>query len=295
MELIQLKYFKRAAELQHISKAAEELHIPQPYLSQTIKRLEQELSTQLFDRVGKRIVLNNAGKILLKYAEQVLMSVCNAELELKSAFEPEIQEIGVLFQSASMLIPQLMKEIMKDNPGLNFTIYQKIRDLSPADVDITIYSSDRATPGAHESLLLKEELMVVLPEAHPLSRTIEIDLADLRQEKFISLSKESNLYNILSGCYERMNFKPQTCFHIDNPSVMRDMLINGFGISIVPSITWRDLLQKHMVLRPIRNFRMERFLYLAWNTQKYQTSAVKACILQIINFFRELESSSFGL
>lgn len=62
MELLQIKYFKVIAETENISKAAEQLYIAQPSLSQTLKRLEDELGTPLFDRTGKRITLNCAGK-----------------------------------------------------------------------------------------------------------------------------------------------------------------------------------------------------------------------------------------
>lgn len=64
MELLQLKYFRELAQSQHLSKTAEKLHIAQPSLSQTLRRLETELDTPLFDRVGKRIVLNDYGKFL---------------------------------------------------------------------------------------------------------------------------------------------------------------------------------------------------------------------------------------
>ena len=67
MELLQLYYFKHVAELEHVSKAAEQLHVAQPALSQAIRRLEQEFQTTFFDRVGKNVVLNEKGKILLEY------------------------------------------------------------------------------------------------------------------------------------------------------------------------------------------------------------------------------------
>ena len=95
MELLQLYYFQVTARFQHISKAAACLHITQPALSQTIKRLEKELETELFDRVGKEIVLNEKGEILLKYANSVLSSVESAKAELlqkKSELEDQRAE-----------------------------------------------------------------------------------------------------------------------------------------------------------------------------------------------------------
>ena len=66
MELLQFRYFLTAAKYQHITKAAEELNIAQPALSQAIKRLEDELGTQLFDRKHNRIILNAYGELLVK-------------------------------------------------------------------------------------------------------------------------------------------------------------------------------------------------------------------------------------
>ena len=289
MELIQLRYFKMTAELEHISKAAQELRIPQPYLSQVIKKLEGELDTQLFDRAGKRIYLNEAGKIFLRYTNQVLSSLDNAALELGSIRIRETQEVIVSFQCASMLIPQLMKEIMEMHPNLHFSICQQVTDLSPKDIDFTIYSSDKHLPEENERFLLKEDLMLILPKIHPLSKSRQISIEDLREEPFISLSKRSNLYRIINKYFEQKKFTPKINFYIDNPSIMREMLTNGFGISIVPAITWYKMTQKeNMVLKSLKDFKMERYLYLAWNPQKYQTEAVKNCMEQIVDFFKKL-------
>lgn len=62
MELLQLKYFQTVARLEHMTKAAEELHIAQPSLSKTIARLEKDLGVPLFDRQGRQITLNSFGK-----------------------------------------------------------------------------------------------------------------------------------------------------------------------------------------------------------------------------------------
>ena len=100
MELLQLYYFQVTARFQHISKAAACLHITQPALSQTIKRLEKELETELFDRVGKEIVLNEKGEILLKYANSVLSSVESAKAELADYCRRETNTLSRLRRSS---------------------------------------------------------------------------------------------------------------------------------------------------------------------------------------------------
>lgn len=82
MELLQLWYFREIAHSGHLSRTAEKLHIAQPSLSQMLKRLENELGISLFDRIGKRLVLNENGVIFLKYTDQIFSALNNAKLEL---------------------------------------------------------------------------------------------------------------------------------------------------------------------------------------------------------------------
>ena len=80
MELLQIKYFRIIAETENISKATQQLFIAQPSLSQTLKRLEDELGVSLFDRKGQKITLNKADRIFLKYCDEITASIENAHL-----------------------------------------------------------------------------------------------------------------------------------------------------------------------------------------------------------------------
>ncbi len=82
MDILQLTYFKKIAELENVSKASEELMVAQPSLSKVIKTLETELDTKLFDRVGKKIVLNNNGRILLAHTNLILQNIEDARAEI---------------------------------------------------------------------------------------------------------------------------------------------------------------------------------------------------------------------
>ena len=95
MELQQIKYFRVIARTENISRAAEQLFIAQPSLSQMLKRLEEEIGMPLFDRNGKKIVLNGAGKIFLKYADEVCQALENAESELREYGGAEIMDVNI--------------------------------------------------------------------------------------------------------------------------------------------------------------------------------------------------------
>ncbi|MCY8819109.1 LysR family transcriptional regulator, partial [Bacillus atrophaeus] len=84
MELLQLKYFQTVAFTEHVSKAAKLLNIAQPSLSLTIRRLEDELGTKLFERKGRNIQLSSSGKILLKHVNRIFTEIENAQMEIQS-------------------------------------------------------------------------------------------------------------------------------------------------------------------------------------------------------------------
>ena len=85
MELLQLYYFKVLAEREHLTRTAESLMIAAPSLSATISRLENELGVKLFDRVGRNIRLNENGRILQRYVNEIFDALQNAKTELKDA------------------------------------------------------------------------------------------------------------------------------------------------------------------------------------------------------------------
>ena len=82
MELSHLKYFQLTAELQHITRAAEQLYISQPALSKTISKLENELDVKLFDREGKNVFLNDYGKSVLFHANKIFSELDEMQREI---------------------------------------------------------------------------------------------------------------------------------------------------------------------------------------------------------------------
>lgn len=91
MEYLHIEYFVKVAETENLSRAAEMLNVSQPSLSQTIRRLEDELGVELFDRKGKRIVLNDAGKRFLVYANQSLNALNEARRAVSSVHHEKLR------------------------------------------------------------------------------------------------------------------------------------------------------------------------------------------------------------
>ena len=286
MELLQLQYFQVIARTQNISAAAEQLHISQPSLSQILKRLEQEVGAPLFDRVGKRIVLNAYGAVLLKHVEKVFTALDNAALEIQTLCGTASKTVNLSILSASMLLPDLYREIKNTDPSILLHILQADQEHLP-DADELIVSSDWKLPADTVSyhLLLEEEIQLALPYGHPLLSKPYICVEDLNEESFISLSSDSSLARILSHYFTDRDFRPNITTYIDNPDIMRKLLAAKIGLAFVPALTWHGMAANGVHMRQIENFPMRRYLLLRWNPNAFLTPAVIQCRDVIIRYF----------
>ena len=292
MELLQLQYFRELARNGHLSRTAEALHIAQPSLSQTIKRLESEVGIPLFDRVCNRIVLNDSGRIFLKYTDQIFAALDHAALELEEIQGREEKTVTLYICSASMFLPEIVRLIQQADPEIRLRIFCK----SPADRSgfpaLCVTSSPvRPAQSSSSSLLLRERIKAALPAEHPLAAKRELTWKDLEQEPFLCLDGESDLTQALHHFFRMKGIEPNTTICADTPSVMRDLLRLNLGIAFIPEYTWHGFAPDTVVLRTVRDLPMERFLLLSWEKQVYQTHAWKTCRDIIAEYFLHLQRS----
>lgn len=291
MELLQLRYFQIIAHTQNISAAAEKLHIAQPALSQTLKRLEQEVGTPLFDRVGRHIRLNAYGEIFLKYVESAFSSLDNASLEIQTIKGLDAKTVKLSILAASMLLPDLYCRIMAEDPSVRLQILQNTRKHLPAKNEL-ILSSDWEYPQDVSacSLLMEEEIQLALPSGHPLLTKTDIFLSDLSRETFISLSPESSLALVLSHYFNLHHYEPTVTACIDNPDIMRKLLTAHAGLAFIPTRTWQGFASGEVVLRTVKDLPMKRLLFLSWNPDAFLTPSVLLCRRIILDYFTKYNS-----
>ena len=164
ISLLALKYFQKAAQLQHLTKAAAQLHIAQPSLSRTIRGLEETFGVPLFDRQGRKLVLNAYGKILLKHTNHILLSMDNLYQEIGNVCQENDSTVTLSVCAASEIIPGLLQDFQKDYPGTRVQILQY--DSASADAsksDLTVFSSITPIDNSHCATLLEEEIMLEMP------------------------------------------------------------------------------------------------------------------------------------
>ncbi|MFD0958580.1 LysR family transcriptional regulator [Paenibacillus chungangensis] len=244
MELRQLYYFVKVAKKEHVTQAAEELHVAQSAVSRQIHQLEEELGVKLFVQKGRNLQLTPVGALFLKRAEVILADLERAVIEIHEFLDPEKGEIRLGFPHSLgiSLVPQVVAAFRKLHPNVKFRFKQGmypslIRDLTKGEIDLAFISP---FPKEHEQVcgevLLTEELYAILPPGHPLSSEKGIELKRLEHETFVLFSEGYSLRPIVWDACERAGFIPKIGFEGEETDTIRGLVAAGMGVSLLPEM-----------------------------------------------------------
>lgn len=244
MELRQLHYFVKVAKKEHVTQAAEELHVAQSAVSRQIHQLEEELGVKLFVQKGRNLQLTPVGQLFLKRAEVILADLERAVIEIHEFLDPEKGEIRLGFPHSLgiSLIPQVVAAFRKLHPNVKFKFKQGmypslIRDMVKGEIDLAFISP---FPDEHEfvcgEVLLTEELYAILPPGHRLSDKVSIALKELEHETFVLFSEGYSLRPIVWGACQEAGFTPKIGFEGEETDTIRGLVAAGMGVSLLPEM-----------------------------------------------------------
>jgi len=263
VELRQLQYFVKVARKQHVTQAAEELHVAQSAVSRQIHQLEEELGVPLFVQKGRNLQLTPVGKLFLGRAESILSELERAVMEVREFLDPEVGEIRIGFPHSLgiYLLPTVVAGFRQKHPNVKFRLRQGtynslIRDVVNGELDLAFISP---FPERHEhvigELLLQEELYAIVPEGHTLSDCGSIRLEQLKDESFVMFSEEYSLRNIVLEACAKAGFVPRIGFEGEETDTIRGLVAAGVGVSLLPEMALTEISQlqpaKVRVIEPL--------------------------------------------
>ena len=259
MEIQQFRYFLTAARYENLTKAAEELHIAQPALSQSVKRLETELGVSLFDRKNHRIELNEQGKLLKKRLIPLMESIDNLKDELWESVYSSEGTIYLNFLSASNLITNCIISFRAQKPDVQFQVSQ-LEMMENCDIHIESRIAMSVTPPHPQELpegivrreYLREEIFLAVPPDSKFAKHKTIDLREVKEENFIRLGNGWQLRMICDDFCRRAGIRPQAVFESNSPESVRNLVAAGLGIGFWPEKAWGGPPGHGVVLIPIR-------------------------------------------
>ena len=253
MDLRQLRYFAAVARTGHMTRAAAELGIQQPPLSQQIRALETQLGLPLFHRHPKGMTLTDGGRLLLVEATRILEDVAATEARMQRVAQGRVGLLKVGFTSsaaAHAYTPALLREFRAHHAGIDLAISEmNAAELTAAVAEARLHAAVLRVPvqrpdGLAFETLLREPVRVALPLDHRLASPrsgarapAAVALRDLRDDAFILVRRPGapGLYaNLLALCDEE-GFQPAIAAEVDRMMTGLNLVAAGVGVTVVPA------------------------------------------------------------
>jgi LysR family hydrogen peroxide-inducible transcriptional activator len=243
MQLHQFRYFCAVARTGNFTRAAQHEHIAQPSLSQQIRKLEEELGTRLFDRLGRTVRLTQMGEAFLPRAEAILHQVDTARLEIQEMAGTEQGKlvIGAIPTIAPYFLPSCLSSFARKFPRVQVSVVEEVTSellnrVQAGAVDVALLALPVPATHCLSHELFRERLHVVVPQNHRLASLPRIHLKQIENDPFLLL-KEGHCFreNTLSAC-GRARLQPNVVFESGQFTTILAMVAAGTGVSVVPEM-----------------------------------------------------------
>jgi len=285
MNLRDLKYLVAVAKYKHFGKAAEACFVSQPALSMQLKKLEEELGVQLFERTNKRVMITQVGRDITERAQRLLREADEIKEVAKMYQNPLAGEIclGAFPTLAPYFFPQIVPTITEEFPELKLLLMEEktemlIQKLHNGELDAAVLAIP--LPKEEESLeyieLFNDEFLLAVSPKHKFAKRKSITRNDLCGETLLLLEDGHCLRDqaldicSLIGANENQNFRATSL------ETLRAMVAANAGITLIPEIAKKD--SDEIVYIPFHSNPPARKIALVWR----KTHAKKECCKQIV-------------
>lgn len=292
METAQLKYFLNVAKFENMSQAAQYMHVSQPSVSRAIQALEEELSVKLLRRNGKRLSLTYEGRIFQSRLGPLMAEMEQLSKDMSILGRQSMDMVKINAISAENILKDAIAEFKEDHPDVFFEIICRRED---TDWDLCIRSTlPELGYFADADKILEEEICLAVPDSSWLASADIVSLKDLKNEKFILLSKGLSLRDVADKRFKEMNFIPDQIFECDRGYMVRSLMQKGLGVTFWPRLSWNKIEpHEHIVLKPLDVPNMYRSIYLLRQRERHLTETAErfrdSLILCFQNRMKEIE------
>ncbi|MEW9528392.1 LysR family transcriptional regulator [Microbispora sp. NPDC049125] len=288
MTIDELQWFLVLAETEHVTRAADRLHITQPTLSRALRRLEKRVGTPLFDRDNQRLRLNEYGRVFRLHAQRALdeLDVAQDHITALVASPPETLVLGFAHSLGTWLVPELLGAYRRECPGARFTLLQDtIEDtlarLMDGTVEMIVISPRPADHRIDWLPICDERLELVVPADSPLAGRTSVHLAELAGERVITMRCSTGLRQVARAIWRRAGITPAVVAEANDITTVKSLVASGLGISLLPA---GDRTPPPAGVRqiPVADSGVFRPVGLAWDSGRTATTAAR-CFRQFVS------------
>src|SRR5216683_3785521 len=283
MDLSQLEVFLTVARERQFSRAAEKLYRTQSAVSQTIRKLEEQIGEPLFDRSSREGVLTDAGRVLQEYAEKLLNLRNDAQEALVELRELHAGKLAIAANefTALYLLP-VLGEFRRLHPMIKIVVQRALGSHIPDDVlrhnsELGVLTYDPQEPQLCSTVVYLDELIFVVPPSHPLARAQQVSIRQLGAESFVAHIVSSPYREKVIQAFKRHKTPLHMDIELPTLQAIKRFVAAGNGVALVPEISVENELTRGELVRvPVRELRLQRKLRLIYRKEASLSHAARA-------------------
>jgi DNA-binding transcriptional LysR family regulator len=270
MNLNHLAIFHAVAQTGSMTLGAERLDISQPAVSKQVQELERVLGVHLFDRIGRRVHLSQAGEILADYARRLFALAHEAEealAEVRAVGRGRLV-IGASTSIGSYLLPGVLAEFSRRHPQIELLVEienteQVHRRLAWNELDVGLTEGFVEQEELDAEVFQRDELVVIASPDHPLARTAPVSLKAIQQEPFIMREPGSGTRAVEERALARLKLPVRVAMALGSTEAIKRVVAEGVGLAIVSRLSVRaECAAGTLTMLSVAGLQLERPLYL---------------------------------
>ena len=247
MTLTELKYIVAVARERHFGRAAEACHVSQPTLSVGIRKLEEELEVQLFERGSVEVSVTPIGQRIVEQAQRVLEESAAIRELAREGRDPLVGElrVGIIYTIAPALLPRLVRRMIHDAPRMPLLLHENftaklLESLRQGEIDVAILAEPLPDQGFATQAVYDEPFVVAVPRAHDWAGRRSIESTELKRQTMLLLGTGHCFRDqVLEVCPELSRYSQasagiQKTFEGSSLETIRHMVASGIGITVLP-------------------------------------------------------------
>ena len=291
LDLTKLRYFYIVAKHQHVTRAAEEIHIAQPALTKTVKQLEHELDVPLFYKHGRNIRLTEFGQYLYRKLDGVFTQIDSIPEELELLQEEVRRTVKINVLAASTAVTDAVVAYKKKHPSVVFQLIQNEAE-TDCHLSVTTNMADfSALPPFVKRMAMEENIYLAVPKTSRYANRAQVHLKEVENEGFIHLAGSRLFRSVCDGFCAAAGFKPRTAFESDSPVAVRNIIAANAGVGFWPEYSWGKA-STDVVLLPIASPACQREIVLGLHEHPVQSHVAEDFYSYLIRFLQNRRNRS---
>lgn len=262
----QLRAFAALARTGSFTLAAKELFLSQSAVSHSMKALETDVSCRLFDRVGKKVLLTQAGESLLHHTEKILqeMAAARAGLEQLGKWGVGRLRIGASPTACQYILPAVLREFKESFPKCRIAIVpgdtlEAIESVRENRIDLAITLQPRNEDQFEFHPLFSDELAFIVGAMHPWAKDGHVVRNEIPKQSYVLYNKTSYTFRMVRDYFNQEDMVLNTVIELGSMEAIKELVKLGLGVGILsPWIAQKEIQEKSLVALPLGRRKMKR-------------------------------------